>query len=66
MLEGLQTEGLTHLLVNQFVYPWIVQDYPLTTEEKAVWEEFISRYLTDEAVVYTDGKYLILYQIQAE
>jgi hypothetical protein len=65
MLEGLQKEGVTHLLVNQFIYPWIVKDYPLTIEEKAIWEEFADRYLKDSTLVYSDGTYLALYQVPA-
>jgi hypothetical protein len=64
MLEGLQNEGVTHLLVNEFIYPWIVQDYPLAVEEQSVWEEFADRYLTDDSVVYSDGEHLVLYRIQ--
>jgi hypothetical protein len=66
MLEGLQKEGVTHLMANEFIYPWIVSDYALTADERAVWEKFTDQYLTDDAVVYTDGEYLVLYQIPAE
>jgi hypothetical protein len=66
VLEGLQEEGVSHLLVNEFIYPWIVKDYPLTSEEQAVWEEFADQYLTEGAIVYTDGKYLVLYKILTE
>jgi hypothetical protein len=66
MLAGLQEEGVTHLLVNEFIYPWIVSDYPLTSRERALWEEFSERYLTDSLMVYSDGEYLVLYRIQDE
>jgi 4-amino-4-deoxy-L-arabinose transferase-like glycosyltransferase len=63
VLAGLRAEGVTHLLVNQFIYPWIVTDYPLTPEEQTLWEEFQGRYLGQDAVVYTDGEYLVLYRL---
>ncbi|MEJ2211762.1 MAG: hypothetical protein P8129_22380 [Anaerolineae bacterium] len=62
---GLRREGFSHLLVNEYIYPWIVSDYPLTAEEQAVWEEFEDTYLTPEALVYTDGEYLALYRLPA-
>ena len=63
--EGLRREGISHLLVNQYIYPWIVADYPLTPEEKATWEEFQARTLSKSAIVYADGEYLVLYQLPA-
>ena len=36
VLAGLHREGFTHVLVNQYIYPWIVAEYPLTPEEKAI------------------------------
>jgi len=64
--EGLRSEGVSHLLVNEYILPWIVADYPLSLEEKAAWEEFKARTLADSTVVYTDGQYLALYRLPAE
>jgi hypothetical protein len=61
IMVGLRKEGVTYLLVNKFIYPWIVSDYPLSVEEQAVWEEFVDHYLTESNMVYTDGTYLGLY-----
>jgi 4-amino-4-deoxy-L-arabinose transferase-like glycosyltransferase len=61
--EGLRQEGFTHLLVNEYIYPWIAADYPLAPEEKVTWEAFRARYLTEEATVYADGQYLVLYEL---
>jgi hypothetical protein len=63
MVTGLCREGFSHLLVNQYTYTWIVTDYPFTPKEKAMWEEFQARYLPEEAIVYTDGQYLVLYRL---
>jgi hypothetical protein len=63
VVESLRREGVTHLLVNQFIYPWIAADYPISPEEKAVWEDFRARYLTDSTIVYTDGEYLALHRL---
>lgn len=64
--EGMRREGFTHVLVNQFIYPWIIADYPLTLEERAIWEEFEARYLTEGTAIYTDGEYLMLYRLPPE
>jgi hypothetical protein len=66
IVAGLHDEGVTHLLVNHFIYPWIVSDYPITPEEEAIWQAFETQYLTDEAVAYTDGEYLTLYRLPKE
>jgi len=63
LLRGLRQEGFTHLLVNEYIYPWIVADYPLTAAERAAWEEFRAQYLTPEALVYDEGGYLLLYRL---
>lgn len=63
MLTGLCREGFSHLLVNQYTYTWIITDYPFTPEERAMWEEFQAEYLPEEAIVYTDGQYLVLYHL---
>lgn len=60
---GLQAEGFTHVLVNRYIYPWIVEDYPLTAEERAAWEQFDAQYLTGEALVHAEGEYLWLYRL---
>ena len=64
--EGLRREGFSHLLVNEYIYPWIVADYPLSLEERTTWEEFQVRTLADSSVVYTDGQYLVLYRLPVE
>jgi hypothetical protein len=61
--EGLHGEGVIHLLVNQFISPWIAANYALTSEEKAIWEEFKARHLTEGTLVYTEGGYLALYRL---
>lgn len=66
LLVGLRREGVTHLLVNEFVSPWIVSDFPLTPEEQAGWEEFQAQYLTADAVVHAEGGYLVLYRLPAQ
>lgn len=63
VLAGLRREGVSHLLVNEFIYPYIADEYPLTPEERAIWEAFAARYLTGDALVYTDGEYLALYRL---
>jgi len=60
---GLRQAGFTHLLVNQYIYPWIVEDYPLTPAERAAWEDFQARYLVPEALVHDEGDYLLLYRL---
>jgi hypothetical protein len=57
---GLEAEGFTHLLVNEFIYPWIAADYPLTAEDQAVWHEFQARYLAKNTILYADGQYFVL------
>jgi len=64
--EGLRREGFSHLLVNEYIYPWIVADYPLNLEERTTWEEFQVRTLADSSVVYTDGQHLVLYRLPVE
>lgn len=63
---GLRQEGFSHILVNEYIYPWIAADYPLTPEEKAVWEAFEAAYLTPDNLVYSDGEYQALYRLPAE
>jgi hypothetical protein len=63
---GLEEEGYSHVLVNQFIYPWIVDDYPMTAHEKASWEEFQERYLTEESLRYAQEGFLELHELPAE
>jgi len=63
VLDGLRQDGFTHVLVNEFVYPWIASDYPLTAEEQAGWEAFRAQYLTGETLVHAEGEYLFLYRL---
>jgi 4-amino-4-deoxy-L-arabinose transferase-like glycosyltransferase len=63
VLTGLRDEGYTHILVNQFVYPWIVTDFPITPEEQAAWEEFEAQYLTDDSVIHTEEEFFSLYRL---
>lgn len=63
VLTGLREEGFTHILVNQFVYPWIVTDFPITPEEQAAWEEFQAQYLTTDLLVHAEEEYLKLYRL---
>jgi hypothetical protein len=65
VLAGLRQEGFTHILVNQYVYPWIVTDYPITPQEQAAWEEFQRRFLTDDRVIHAEGDFLVLYCLSA-
>ena len=66
MAEGLMQEGFTHILVNQYIYPWITRDYPLTPEEQASWESFQAQYLTRDTLVHAEDEYLILYRLSPE
>jgi hypothetical protein len=61
--EGLSQEGFTHVLVNQYIYPWIISDYPLTQEERASWERFQAQYLTRDALVHAESDTLVLYRL---
>jgi hypothetical protein len=63
---GLQAEGFTHLLVNHFVYPWIVTDFAITSQERAAWEEFQARYLTADTLVHAEEDTLRLYRLPSE
>jgi hypothetical protein len=65
VLAGLHQEGFTHILVNQYIYPWILTDYPITTQEQAAWEEFQRRFLTEERVIHKEGDFLVLYRLPA-
>jgi hypothetical protein len=62
--EGLVQEGFTHILVNQYIYPWIVSDYPLTPEERTGWERFQAEYLTSDTLVHAEDGYLYLYRLR--
>jgi hypothetical protein len=64
--EGLAQEGFTHILVNQYIYPWITRDYPLTSEERASWESFEAQYLTHDTLVHAEDAYLKLYRLTPE
>jgi hypothetical protein len=64
--DGLAEEGFTHILVNQYIYPWITSDYPLTSEEQANWESFQARYLTTDTLVHAEDEYLELYRLVPE
>ncbi len=63
VLAGLRQEGFTHVLVNQYIYPWIVADYPITAQEQAAWEEFQRRFLTDDRIIHLEGDLLVLYRL---
>jgi hypothetical protein len=65
VLHGLRGEGFTHVLVNEYIYPWILRDFPITPEEQAGWESFAARYLTNETLVHAEGDYLRLYRLPA-
>jgi hypothetical protein len=64
MIAGLHHEGFTHVLVNEYLYSWIVSDFPITTEEKAAWEELQRHYFTDETLVHAEEDYLKLYRLR--
>ncbi len=64
VVEGLVQEGFTHILVNQYVYPWITRDYPLTPEERSGWERFQTEYLTGDALVHAEDGTLYLYRLR--
>jgi hypothetical protein len=66
LVAGLRSEGFTHTLVNEYVYPWIVRDFPITPEEQASWEEFVARYLSVETLLHAEGEYLLLYRLPTE
>ena len=63
VLAGLRQEGFTHVLVNQYIYPWILTDYPLTIQERVAWEEFQRQFLTDDRIIHAEGDYLVLYHL---
>jgi hypothetical protein len=63
VLAGLRQEGFTHVLVNQYIYPWVLTDYPLTAQERAAWEEFQRRFLTDDRIMHAEGDFLVLYRL---
>jgi hypothetical protein len=65
VLAGLRKEGFTHILVNQYVYPWIVTDYPITGREQAAWEEFQNRFLTKDRIIHAEDDFLVLYRLSA-
>lgn len=65
ILAGLQQEGVTLVLVNSEIYPYIVADYPLTDREAAAWEEWEARALTDENALYRGPSGLTLYRLPA-
>jgi hypothetical protein len=64
--DGLVEEGFTHILVNEYIYPWIISDYPLTSEEKAGWDSFQAQFLTRDTLVHAQGEYLQLYRLTPE
>jgi hypothetical protein len=66
VLAGLQEEGFTHVLVNEYIYPWIPRDFPIRAEEQAGWETFQAKYLGEDALVHAEGSYLFLYRLPAE
>ena len=66
VVEGLRSEGFTHLLVNEFVYPWMVKDFPITPEEQAAWEEFRDQVLTADALVHAEEEILYLYRLPSD
>ncbi|MBN1660849.1 MAG: hypothetical protein JXA93_20810, partial [Anaerolineae bacterium] len=63
LMAGLRAEGFTHLLVNHYVYPWIVTDFPITPAEREAWEEFQAQYLTDEILVHAEEDYFGIYRL---
>lgn len=63
MIAGLSREGFTHLLVNEYIYPWIVVDFPISPEEQAAWQELQALVLTEGALVHAEGEYLRLYRL---
>jgi hypothetical protein len=65
VLAGLQDEGFTHILVNEYIYPWILRDFPITAEEQAGWEAFQARYLGEDTLVHAEEDYLFLYRLPA-
>lgn len=65
MVAGLRSEGFTHLLVNEYIYTWVPDGFPITQEELAAWEELQTRYLTGEALVHAEGEFLKLYRLPA-
>jgi hypothetical protein len=63
IVAGLQREGFTHLLVNLYIYPWMVADYPLSPEEQMQWQQFQARYLRDDLLVHAEPEFLYLYRL---
>jgi hypothetical protein len=65
MVGGLRSEGFTHVLINDFVYPWIVRDFPITEDEQAAWEVLRADYFNDETLVHAEGEYQRIYRLPA-
>jgi hypothetical protein len=62
--DGLQEEGFTHLLVNEYIYKWIPTDYPISPEELSAWEAFRKGYLTDDSLIHAEEDGLKLYRLR--
>jgi hypothetical protein len=65
IVAGLRREGFTHVLINDYVYPWIVRDFPMTAEEKDAWDELRRDYLNDENLIHAEGDYQRIYRLPA-
>jgi len=65
IVAGLRAEGFTHVLINDFVYPWIVRDFPITEEEQAAWEVLRTDYFNDETLIHAEGEYQRIYRLPA-
>jgi hypothetical protein len=66
MVAGLRKEGFTHVLVNDYVYPWIVEGFPITPEEQAAWTVLREDYLNDAMLVHAEDDFQRIYRLPAE
>jgi hypothetical protein len=63
MVDGLRRDGFTHVLVNMYIYPWMVASYPLYSHEQMQWQRFQALYLQDDLLVHSEPEYLYLYRL---
>jgi len=66
MVAGLRQEGFTHVLVNDYVYPWIVEGFPITPEEQAAWTVLREDYLNDAMLVHAEDDFQRIYRLPGE
>jgi hypothetical protein len=63
IIAALRAEGFTHVLVNDYVFPWIVRDFPITTDEVEVWEQLRAEFLNDQSLVHVEEEYQKIYRL---